>query len=288
MTAEPSVDVLQREIARPTLPINVRQVMADGIIAVAAKAQDWPMMHQAIDLKIADQREVVAWWDRTISPRERVGRKLDPAHDLRQGLSTQQVSRWRKSLADEGKYHTVIFLKACKAAHIVPDDNHRANGTGDNEWFTPPEYVAAARDVLGGIDLDPASHEIPQRWIKATQYYTAADDALARPWHGRVWLNPPYSRELIPRFAQKMVDEIAARHVSAAVMLTHAYTDTQWFHTLASVANALCLMRGRIGFLDANDMPCNPTQGQVFFYFGSEGREKFHTYFGQFGCVVHP
>jgi hypothetical protein len=27
--------------------------------------------------------------------------------------------------------------------------NHRAQGTGQNEWYTPAEYIEAVRDVLG-------------------------------------------------------------------------------------------------------------------------------------------
>lgn len=59
------------------------------------------------------------------------------------------------------------------------------------EWYTPPEIIERARQVLGGIDLDPASNDIAQRWIQASVYYTAATP-LQAPWAGRVWLNPPF------------------------------------------------------------------------------------------------
>ena len=41
---------------------------------------------------------------------------------------------------------------------IVPNA-HRTHGTGQNELYTPAVYIQAARDVMGEIDLDPATSE---------------------------------------------------------------------------------------------------------------------------------
>jgi len=75
--------------------------------------------------------------------------------------------------------------------------NHRAQGTGDNEWYTPTVYVEAARQVLGEIELDPASSEIAQRVVQAVDYFTIDLDGLKQPWFGKVWLNPPYAQPAI-------------------------------------------------------------------------------------------
>ena len=161
-------------------------------------------------------------------------------------------------------------------------------GTGDDQWFTPDTplwpIITLARAVLGGIDLDPASHELAQETVQAERYFTADDDGLSHEWHGRVWLNPPYSQPLIENFVSKMVTERLASHVTAAIMLTHNYSDTAWFHEAATVADAICFTRGRVKFVSPDGEPCAPTQGQALFYFGNDV-EKFTTCFRSIGFV---
>ena len=84
-----------------------------------------------------------------------------------------------------------------KAPHDVLD--------GDPEWYTPPEIVGLARSAMGGIDLDPASNEWAQGWIKAATWYGEEQDGLAQEWAGRVWMNPPYSRGRIAKFVDKLL-----------------------------------------------------------------------------------
>ncbi len=158
-------------------------------------------------------------------------------------------------------------------------------GTGDNEWYTPAEYVEAARTVLGEIDLDPASNIVAQATVKAAAFFTREDDGLKRDWHGRVWLNPPYAQPFIAQFVTKLVGEVRAGRVTAAILLTHNYTDTAWFHEIAGQANGICFTRGRIKFCKPDRELAAPTQGQAFSYFGADV-EAFLEVFREVGFVT--
>src|SRR5262249_58304497 len=165
------------------------------------------------------------------------------------------------------------------------NDNVRGTqGTGENEWYTPGEYIEAARTVLGEIDLDPATSEYAQSAIGAARYFTKDDDGLSKEWHGRVWLNPPSAQPAIAHFVAKMIQEYGAGRVTTAIMLTHNYSDAAWFQDAGSVANAVCFTRGRIRFYQPDGVIAQPTQGQTFFYFGDKPR-TFIERFAEIGLV---
>jgi phage N-6-adenine-methyltransferase len=163
--------------------------------------------------------------------------------------------------------------------------NHLAQGTGDNEWYTPEQYIDAARSVMGAIDLDPASSEHAQATVKAGKHYTINDSGLSKEWAGRVWLNPPYAQPHIHDFVAKLAEEYSSGRVTEAILLTHNYTDTRWFHLAAKHATAILFTRGRIGFEDPAGNKAAPTQGQSFFYYG-DNLAEFKNIFGEFGLVV--
>jgi hypothetical protein len=59
------------------------------------------------------------------------------------------------------------------------------------EHYTPPEFVEAAREAMGGIDLDPAASLESNAWIKPARFFTKEDNGFRQTWQGRVFLNPP-------------------------------------------------------------------------------------------------
>lgn len=168
---------------------------------------------------------------------------------------------------------------------IWGNHNHRAEGTGDNEWYTPERYIELAREVMGSIDLDPASCEQAQERVAAAGYFDEKENGLLREWAGRVWLNPPYAQPLIQHFVEKLVVEVEAQRVDQAVLLTHNYTDTEWFHIAANSSDAICFTRGRIQFESPEGKKAQPTQGQAFFYFGADVK-NFAKIFKGIGIVV--
>lgn len=163
-------------------------------------------------------------------------------------------------------------------------DNHRALGTGENDWHTPMKYIEAARAVMGQIDLDPASSQEAQRHVKALYFKTPEQDGLSCEWKGRIWLNPPYSQPAIANFIAKLVSEHDQQKVTEAILLTHNYTDTSWFHNAERHAALICFTAGRIHFVLSDGTEASPTQGQAFFYFG-KNRVQFKKVFSKYGFI---
>jgi len=110
--------------------------------------------------------------------------------------------------------------------------------TGSEDWLTPKFII----DALGKFDLDPCTPK-KMPWKTARKRYTKADDGLSKPWHGRVWLNPPYGRSTAA-WLRKM-----ARH-NDGIALVFARAETEMFHeSVWPVATGLLFLRGRISFI---------------------------------------
>ena len=109
-----------------------------------------------------------------------------------------------------------------------------------SEWFTPPEYFRA----LGlTFDLDPASPG-PSHWVPAKKIFTKADDGLSQPWHGLVWLNPPFGGR---RGHVRWLEKFFAH--GNGIALCAARTSSDWFHAaVVPRAELLCFPNGKTKF----------------------------------------
>lgn len=189
------------------------------------------------------------------------------------GFTPMQVSRF-ETLADHPEIVAQAKAEARENDTIVTRADvlemvrkpHVAYNSGNNEWYTPKEFIEAATAVMGGIDLDPASSEIANKTVNAKRFYTVEENGLEKPWFGRVWMNPPYASDLIGKFAEKLVFELP--NISQAIVLVNNATETEWFYTMVVQATAVCFPRSRVRFVTPDGTTGAPLQGQAILYFG--------------------
>jgi len=174
--------------------------------------------------------------------------------------------------------HSVVAAEARKLPHL-------ATQSGDNEWYTPSEYVEAARTVMGAIDLDPASNPVANQVVQATVYYSESDDGLQHGWNGRVWMNPPYSAGLVDKFVDKLAMSVESGTVSEAVVLVNNSTETRWFARLVGISSVVCFPRKRITFWKPGKKSATPPRGQCVVYVG-KNEKKFRKVFQKFGYIL--
>lgn len=119
--------------------------------------------------------------------------------------------------------------------------------SNSNEWYTPKSLFNQIQKELNiNFDLDPCATEIS---AKCDKYYTKEDDGLNKSWQGhKVFINPPYSRNLQPAFIRKAYEE-SRKDNTICVLLIPARTDTKIFHDIIFPnASSIYFIKGRIKF----------------------------------------
>jgi phage N-6-adenine-methyltransferase len=168
-----------------------------------------------------------------------------------------------------------------------------------NEWYTPSYVIEAAREVLGSIDLDPASCALANETVKATRYFTKDDDGLSKAWGSieqplHVWCNPPYgkinNKSLIALWVDKLINEYRSSNVSQAILLTTCDSDNQWFQRFWDYL--ICFSNHNVHFYKPNadgalkkDSRSTQMFGTVFTYLGPN-ESKFIEVFSNLGTVA--
>lgn len=143
--------------------------------------------------------------------------------------------------------------------------SHQSAAMLKDEWLTPPEIIEA----LGPFDLDPCA-PINRPWDMAAQHYTVADDGLSKPWHGRVWCNPPYGLQ-----AAKWLDRLADH--GNGVALIFARTETaMFFEHVWEKADALLFLKGRLHFhhVDGTRAAANAGGPSVLIAYGRDNADS--------------
>lgn len=192
---------------------------------------------------------------------------------------TKMVQEEQEEIASRiqsGENAKSVVLEVQKRPHV-------ANNSGNNEWYTPSEYIEAARKAMGSIDTDPASNDIANKVVKAEKYYTIETDGLAHDWHGNVWMNPPYSSDLITKFIEKLKEQRG--NYEQAIILVNNATETQWFYEIVKIASAVCFPKSRVKFYMPDGKTGAPLQGQAVLYVG-DNYEKFISAFGGIGWTA--
>src|SRR4051794_10644617 len=119
--------------------------------------------------------------------------------------------------------------------------NRTLFASASEDWATPMALFKALHSEFG-FTLDPCASNDN---AKVKNYFTKADDGLARAWSGRVFVNPPYGRQ-VGHWLRKAYQE--SREAVTVVCLIAARTDTAYWHETVMRASEIRFIQGRLQF----------------------------------------
>jgi len=222
------------------------------------------------------------------------------ARELGQLEPQQKQAAWDRAVdAADGEAPT--GPQVAKAVGEVTGRTQTADvlaSSESNEHYTPSIIVEAARELMGGIDLDPASCAEANETVRAEMFYDQSDGGLSLGWPGRVFLNPPYgwdesskqpgkSRSGVSNqqlWSQALFSGYGQGVTTEAVGIFGARIGEAWFQPLWG--HCICFPR-RVAFnTPGGGVGTQPNGATAIVYLGPQV-ERFVEIFSEIGqCVI--
>lgn len=173
----------------------------------------------------------------------------------------------------------------------VTEDVEKEEPLDGDEWCTPLWVIDRARDLMGSIDMDPATCFEANERVKATYYFTKETDGLKHHWDvpagpSTVLCNPPYSKKgresQVAPFLRHMAEEYRMGSVREGILVTNVATDADWFRLMWHYP--LCFPYKRMRFYQPKQKKDAPRYANVIAYFGKRPA-RFAQIFSPYGHI---
>lgn len=147
---------------------------------------------------------------------------------------------------------------SCSASSVAEHSRRVMSSSVDMTWATPQAWFDYL-DLEFKFTLDPCCHH---ETAKCKKHYTPEEDGLAQSWQDeRVFMNPPYGREL-GKWMKKAYEE-ARDNGALVVAFVPARVDTEWWHRYA-VKGEVRFPKGRVKFAGADASAPFPVAVVIF------------------------
>ena len=150
--------------------------------------------------------------------------------------------------------------------------NTQNEAVKNTTWFTPRELL----DNLGNFDLDPCTQSNRPFDTAKVHYCGDICDGLSLPWSGRVWLNPPYGRDIY-QWLLKLFEH------GDGIALVFSRTETSWAQDILNKADAVNFIAGPISFIphDLSERKNSAANGSMLLAFGKNNIESLYNIRGK-------
>ena len=150
-------------------------------------------------------------------------------------------------------------------------------GNRKDTWNTPIEFVGDVVKFFGIIDLDPCCNDVNNPNVPALNYYTEETNGLAHDWHGKVFMNHPYSdsKSWVPYAAS----QYRSGNVKEMILLIKLDVSTKWWQSIGEYPWVAVNTRLRFGSAKS----AAPFQSAIV-YLGNN-LSKFNETFSKYGFL---